>query len=417
MSDWLRGETAGDGAQRSGSRTMTERELLLGSSFHLASENEDRGLSFAAWGRMATGRFDADVDEVRLDGDVTTAILSADVESGRWLAGAALSHSRGTGGYALGSGVESVFGEGEVESTLTSVYPYARLELSERVSAWGLAGYGTGELTLTEGSGEETNRYTADIALRMGAAGARGTLLVPEEAGGFELAVKSDAMWVRMTSETVEGMEGSETDTSRVRLILDGSRSFEMGGGTLTPSLELGLRHDGGDAETGTGVEVGAGIRYAQGGVTVEGAVRTLVAHEEAGYEEWGASGSVRIDPGASGRGLAFSVAPTWGNASSGAASLWSAHDASALAPDGEFEAGRRLEVEAGYGLGVPRALGTMTPYLGLSLADGSERSWRAGARWQVAPGFSVSLESTRREPANDDAPEHGLTLRGAFRW
>ena len=67
------------------------------------------------------------------------------------------------------------------------------------------------------------------------------------------------------------------------------------------------MRHDGGDAETGTGVEVGAGIRYAGSGVTVEGSVRGLVAHEASGYEEWGASGSVRIDPGASGRGLSLS--------------------------------------------------------------------------------------------------------------
>ena len=61
------------------------------------------------------------------------------------------------------------------------------------------------------------------------------------------------------------------------------------------------------DAETGTGVEVGAGIRYAGSGVTVEGSVRGLVAHEASGYEEWGASGTVRIDPGASGRGLSLS--------------------------------------------------------------------------------------------------------------
>ena len=27
------------------------------------------------------------------------------------------------------------------------------------------------------------------------------------------------------------------------------------------------------------------------------------------------------------------------------------------------------------------------------------------------------ALEGTRREAANDDAPEHGLRLRGALRW
>ena len=56
-----------------------------------------------------------------------------------------------------------------------------------------------------------------------------------------------------------------ETDTgadaSRLRLVLEGGRSFALGeGAVLTPALELGLRHDGGDAETGTGVEVGGRI-------------------------------------------------------------------------------------------------------------------------------------------------------------
>ena len=66
---------------------------------------------------------------------------------------------------------------------------------------------------------------------------------------------------------------GFEADASRLRLILEGSRAFEGDEGrTLTPSVELGLRHDGGDAETGTGLEAGAGIRYAGAGLTVEGA-------------------------------------------------------------------------------------------------------------------------------------------------
>ena len=33
-------------------------------------------------------------------------------------------------------------------------------------------------------------------------------------------------------------------------------------------------------------------------GLTIEGAVRGLLAHEDSDYQEWGASGSLRIDPG-----------------------------------------------------------------------------------------------------------------------
>ena len=437
----------GDGWMRDGAgadeRTMTGRELLLGSSFHLAAGGEDGAAAVAAWGRVATGGFDAEVDEVRLDGDVTTAMLGADVGQGRWLAGAAVALSQGTGGYAFTSETESAFDKGEVESRLTSIFPYARLALNERVSAWGLLGYGTGTLTLSEENGDTAKRYTTDIGLRMGAVGARGTLLAPEEAGGFELAIRTDAMLLRTTSDATEGMAASQSDASRLRLILDGSRSFEAGGGTLTPRLEVGLRHDGGDAETGTGIEVGAGLSYQANGIAVEGAVRGLLAHEDEDYREWGASGSVRIDPGASGRGLSLTLRPTWGAASSGTERLWGLRDASGLAANDAFEPERRLDAELGYGLSVLGDRGVATPYAGWSQAGEREtlrlgqrlrlgratewrfegelgedaRTWRAGYGYRLGGGLSFTTEASRREAANDDAPEHALVLRATMRW
>ena len=347
---------------------MTGREALLGTSFHLSQANEDGGPRFTAWGRVAAGGFEAEVDGVTMDGDVTTGLVGADVEGGRWLAGAALSLSEGEGSYARGADVVSAFGRGTVESTLASVYPYARLRLNERVSAWGLAGYGTGALTLTEKSGtdaKDERRYETDIGMTMGA------LLEAGEGGGFDLAVRSDAFWVRMTSDAVAGLEASRAGAGRVRLLLDGSRRFAVGeAAALVPRLEVGVRHDAGDAETGTGLEVGAGLRYEAAGVAVEGAVRGLVAHEQSGYEEWGASGSVRIDPDASGRGLSLRLAPSWGNASSGTERLWSAGDALALAPEGGFEAERRLDAEVGYGFSVLGGRAVVTPHAGWSRAD-----------------------------------------------
>ena len=38
---------------------------------------------------------------------------------------------------------------GTVESTLTALFPYALYALTERVSMWGMVGYGEGTLTVT----------------------------------------------------------------------------------------------------------------------------------------------------------------------------------------------------------------------------------------------------------------------------
>ena len=405
-------------------REISGRELLLGSAFHLAREGDGGGPGLAAWGRVTVGGFDgeapAEKGTVRIDGDVTTGILGADAAWNRLLAGVAISVSEGEGTFAQ-PGVDS----GTIESTMTVVSPYARLALTERVSAWGLAGWGTGDMTIVQAANDrgQPERVTrTDLEMRLAAVGGRGALLEADEAGGIDLALKADAFYVETESEAVSN-EGSTTGVaSRVRLALEGGRAFDMGdGATLRPSLELGLRHDGGDAETGTGVEVGGRIRYADAGsgLTVEASARTLIAHEDSGYREWGAGGSVRLDPGASGRGLSLSFAPVWGTPSSGVERLWSARDAAGLAPGGEFEASSRLEGELGYGVAAFGGAFTGTPNIGFGLSDNA-RDYRLGWRLTSAvpgdPGFEVSLDATRREAANENA-EHGAMLRAVIRW
>ena len=191
----------------------------------------------------------------------------------------------------------------------------------------------------------------------------------------------------------------------------------------LTPALELGLRHDGGDAETGTGVELGGRVSWADAasGLSMEASVRTLVAHEDSAYREWGASGAVRLAPGAAGRGLSFSVAPTWGVASSGAQRLWSARDTGGLSPDGAFAPERRLEGELGYGLAAFGGRFTGKPNVGFGLTDTAREvriGWRLTPAAQDRSGFELNLDAIRRESADDDEPpEHGVMLRGALRW
>ena len=399
-------------------RSLSRRALMSGSSFHLASEGD--GPVFAAWGRFATEGFEADVHDTRLDGETTTGFLGADVTGGRWLMGAAVSHSEADGSFVPGSGAASSHNRSDVESTLSGVYPYARLTLSERVSLWGLAGVGHGTLTVSE---DGRPPVETDIGMNMGALGARGTMLSPSQAGGIELALRSDAFWVRMTSdetrsETAGDLADIRTDASRVRLFLEAEREFAVRGeGTLTPSFEVGVRHDGGDAETGTGFEAGAGMRYAAEGIAIEGNVRKLVTHEDSGYEEWGASGSVRIDPGASGRGVSLTLAPAFGAASSETERLWSLGDARRLSGDTGADTGSRLEAEVGYGWRLLSTThGMLTPYTGLSFSDSGTRAWRLGARLMMTRDVSFGLEGTHRE-RNDVASDRAVVLHGRLHW
>ena len=68
---------------------------------------------------------------------------------------------------------------------------------------------------------------------------------------------------------------------------------------TLTPSVELGIRQDGGDAEVGRGLDIGLGLVLADTvtGLAVDVRIRRLLVHEAAGFAESGMSVSVSYDP------------------------------------------------------------------------------------------------------------------------
>ena len=354
------------------------REVLVGSSFRLtlgaADDAPARTPRLTAWGRVAATRFDGRDGTLTLDGDMLTGTVGVDGAWDRLLAGVAVAHSQGDGSYT-GAGDS----RGDLEQTLTSLHPYLRYAVTDRLDVWGLLGYGWGELELAMETGE--TRET-DTNLMMGAFGGRGILLPAAETGGFELATRTDAMLTRTTSEAVAGL-AADAEAHRLRLILEGSRGFAWEAGrSFTPTVEVGLRHDWGDAETGFGLELGGRVQYADPamGLTIEAAVRGLLAHEDRDYEEWGASGTVRLDPGASGRGLSLTLAPTWGAASSGVDGLWSRQTTAGLAPSGTRRAqAGRLNAQVGYGLWLPSTGGLVTPFTGVSVTDGDGWRTRAG--------------------------------------
>ena len=251
-------ERAGLGVTES--RAATEHDLLSGTSFDVTAET-GRGGYASLWGRGAVTRFDGREGELTLDGEVASAMVGVDWAREAWTAGLIVARSDAEGGYASHS-------KGRVEATVTGLYPWGRLALSDSVDAWGAAGYGTGELIVTPkkpGTDEDGATVRTDLDLRMAAAGLRG-VLVDGGADGLTLTGKTDALVVTTASDAARGPNGgslaaANAKVTRLRLGLEAERPLQLGGGgTLTPSIEIGLRQDGGDAETGFGVDVGGGI-------------------------------------------------------------------------------------------------------------------------------------------------------------
>ena len=423
LSRWLRDGSGDDRNRDAGLRTMTARDVLLGSSFALAAETDAGGIA-GLWGRGAVSRFSGREDELSLDGEVTSALLGADWTRGPWAAGLMLSHSQGEGSYR-GSDT------GVVESEVTGLYPYGRHALNDRVTLWGVAGYGTGMLTLTP---DGQDAIETDIDLKMGAVGLRAVVAKAPEEGGPELAAVSDAMGVRTTSAAITGDGGNlaaaQADVTRLRLGLEGTwRGLTLGSGELAPRLEAGIRHDGGDAETGFGVDLGGGLAWSdrERGLTAELNTRGLLTHEAGGFRDRGIAGSLSFDPRPdSDRGLSLRLSQTVGASATGGMDALLGRDtlAGLAANDDEDELQRRrLELKLGYGVPAFGGGFTATPELGVGLSDTERRyslGWRLGLA-QDGPGarvtFGLEVEGSRREPVNDDAPEHALALRMRVGW
>ncbi len=233
-----------------------------------------------------------------------------------------------------------------------------------------MAGYGSGGLWLTPDGGPALE---SGLSMAMAAAGTRGEL-VAGGAGGFALAFKADALWVGTSIDGVDGPAGrlkaTEAAVTRVRTGLEGSRAYTLAGRlSLRPSVEVGLRHDGGDAETGAGMDVGVGlvVSDAATGLAVDVRVRMLVMHQADGFSERGVAVSLSYNPTPSTPlGFAARVAPSWGGqATSGAEALWGRETMAGMAHGG-VASGNRLDGEVGYGLPVGSCF-VGTPRVGFS--------------------------------------------------
>ena len=397
----------------------------MASSFDYTSANDERDADaenadspdargfgdWSAWGRTASTHLRGQDGALSLQGAVDTGMIGADAVWNRWLLGAVLAHSEGEGGFTH----ETASG-GTVASTLTSLHPFAQYRFNERTSVWGAFGYGLGDLSLTP-EGADTSVDT-DLRMAMAALGGRGVLGVrTAEAGSFELAVRSDAVFTETASGASENLLGATGATSRVRLVLEGTGSLPLStGGVLTPTLQAGLRYDGGDAETGAGLEIGGGLDYSVGRLTAQLNARVLAAHEDEAFEEWGFSGSISWRAGSEGRGLSANLVSSWGATQSGVQSLWSQSAASGLVSGAPMHAAQRYGAELGYGVEGRRGRALWVPFARAELSGSGERSLRLGLKLSSGSNAEALLELGRRDSARAE-PGHALNLEGRLRW
>ena len=272
---------------------------------------------------------------------------------------------------------------GRLTTRLTSVYPYVRGQVSRGLELWAIGGYGRGEAA--DARGVESLGAAGELTMAMGAAGLRQAVT---ETGGVALAVVGGAGSLSLSSSggglTVSGLGAA---VHRGRLALEASRAS----GAVSPFMQFGGRYDGGDGQTGMGLELVGGLRASTSRLDLEARARWLSAHSASGYEEYGAAVRLALKSRPDGTGLRALLSPRWGMA-----------DELSLGEDGLLGGGSMP--------GLRRGAGWTPAGRALSLDGEVGYGWRARRlRGVVSP-----LTSYRRTGIGGDLTQVGLSYQSS---
>ena len=418
------------------SQPMSLGRLLGSLSFAMQSKGRADGTgrltawSCGAFPRLADGGGDPGVD---WDGAMANLELGADlaVRPGM-LAGLSLSRSSGSFDYRTDAGGAPVVESRELRSVaarpnsaaggarvggkyelrMVRVHPYLAWSVSRGVEAWGTLGLGRGELRTKDDLGGSLR--SRDATLTSGAGGISAWLF---KQGSSIVKLKGEAGLARFrVAGGGAGLAAESSGMLRLKLAAEASHEYALPSGvSLAPRGEIGLRHDGGDGETGAGIELGAGLRFRDPGKgwTVDGFGRRLMTRGGALPREWGFGASFTVDADRSGLGPSARLTQSWGRTGSGLHRLWKDEN---IGGSAERAPGPRLELQLGYGFGAFGGKGVLTPFGAVGLDGDTGRGYRAGARLDAGPGAALSLEVERRE-RDGAAPDHAAMLRGKLRF
>ncbi len=384
-----------------------DTKTLLGDSDFAMPLNADGvgglgGANLALWGSGDYRNIGGDSNNVDWDGSLFSAHLGVDAYlSPDLLAGVMLAWSEADLEYTNTTTATATTGDYELD--MTSLHPYVGWQAPDgRLDMWATAGYGSGELKITEVNDDSA---TADATLQTLGAGGSARLLASRDT---ELRLKGEVQATRL--EVEQGKDDAfnemEVSATQTRLALEATRTLTApNGAQLLPSLELGMRYDGGDGATGNGLEVGAGLRYhnAARGLTLETRMRALLSHS-GDTKDQGLSATLNLTPGADRQGLSLTLTPAYGNAASGVQNVW---DKGVPTTDTDSDLNARMSVEVGYGF-AGFADGLLTPYSEMTFDD-SNKTYRMGMRWNLGKTFTLNLANERLE--KDDAVAEDVYL------
>ena len=370
-----RTNTTGTG---SGQSALSALGLSGSQSFAMKLNAAEGAGAWSVWGTTDRQNFEG----TSYEGMASSVYLGVDVQSTECLLiGVAMSRNSGEIDYGYGNAEQSM------DTNLTTVLPYFRYEFDPITTIWGVAGMGSGDVDSTVVG---TTNQTSDMSMNIYMFGARRGL---NKVGNVDLALRGDVAVANLETDSGDGaVDGLIADISRIRAGFEGSYTVDTGSGTFTPFADVNLRQDGGDGDTGTGVEVSGGIRLNVSSFNLEARGRVLASHGADDYAENGFSLTATLNPSADGSGFSFSLAPRWGGSAFDTGAIWAEQGVLNQGLN-QFSSvsGDAMEARLAYGKRILGERFMLTPFVDVDSSD-NNRQYLIGARLDQLVKSSANL-------------------------
>ena len=398
--------------------TFDKNQLLANSKFILPFSAGGGAISNGAiWGSAHYRRLNGEAEAVALDnapqidweGDVSGLHLGVDFEvADNILVGAAVSQSNAEMNYETldaGGKVE----KGDYEITLSGLHPYINWRFGE-TNLWASLGYGEGDVTITPENQTQV-KAVSDVNLV-----ALGVGVSDEINPRLQLRLEARAAEIDIEGNDERTILQQDLDTNTARVLVkwhDANTRLD----NRAAFVEIGLRHDDGDGDTGAAMETALGWNYLGDRTTLEAGAHGLFGRKN--YNEWGAYGNFRVSGGGDGQGFALRIRPSYGEEAGEFGRVWNAESFD------DIDAGDADNVDANYAwrtesrlsYGIQSAGGLVVPFFDAVTANSaSDDIYRLGVDWSPHRYFDLNLTGERRLN-NDDADEQRIFVQGAVKF
>ena len=329
------------------------------------------GSGFGIWGGGDVTNYEG----AGYDGDASFLHIGADFQTVNcWLFGLAVTRGTGSSEFTYGTA------DRDMDVSLTAFSPYVRYQPSDEASIWGAVSIGSGEVEIVGGADNATSDLESDLFL----IGGRRAI---SEMGMMKLAIRGDFAAANLSTDSGDAIaDGLDVGVNRARGVLEATFSTDE---SFQPFIDVGIRNDGGDGDTGTGFEVAGGIRIDTDTIDIEARAHTLASHGADDYEENGFSILARVNPASSsGEGFAMELAPRWGATYSNSSMIWNLeqqhraqHRNLGIEPEEGFALGSRMS----YGIAVANDQYLITPFVSYDKRSSSDSSLLLGSEFGYA--------------------------------